>query len=186
MFLLGISEKGNVKKKTFGMNKKRDKCDGEELVDQVIELLRPKVRKALEKDSRSLFDIEIDIDDIGQAIKKAGKGYSATRAHCACGLRAKYVGERSRHWCLRYGYRKTCTLLADLWRECLKNRRLNAIIFHCPNAPATMSGNSSRQNAPPCEPVRSFMTTSAPASVSAADHRVAFSRKNGSCAPATR
>ena len=57
---------------------------------------------------------------------------------------------------------------------------------HRPNAHATISGNSSRQNAPPCDPTRSFMTTSAPASRSASAHRVAFSRKNGSCVPATR
>src|ERR1700722_19350502 len=49
-----------------------------------------------------------------------------------------------------------------------------------------MSGNSSLQNAPPCDPTRSVMTTSAPASRSARAHRVAFSRKNGSCTPATR
>ena len=42
------------------------------------------------------------------------------------------------------------------------------------------------EHAPPCDPVRSFMTTSAPASRSAAAHLVAFSRKNGSCVPATR
>src|SRR5579862_7195962 len=55
-----------------------------------------------------------------------------------------------------------------------------------PNAHATISGNSFRQNAPPCAPARSSMTTSAPASRSATAHLVAFSRKNGSCVPATR
>src|SRR5215469_5433639 len=55
-----------------------------------------------------------------------------------------------------------------------------------PNAHATISGNSCLQNASPCEPTRSFMTTSAPASRSASAHRVAFFRKNGSCLPATR
>jgi Terminase small subunit len=57
---------------------------------------------------------------------------------------------------------------------------------HRPNAHATISGNSSRQNAPPCDPVRSFMTTSASTSRSATAHLLAFSRKNGSCVPATR
>ncbi len=61
------------------MNKKPDKSDSEELVDQVMERLRPKVHKALEKDGLSLYDIEIDIDNISQGIKKAGKDYSATR-----------------------------------------------------------------------------------------------------------
>src|SRR6266700_2757116 len=60
------------------------------------------------------------------------------------------------------------------------------VIYARPNAHATISGNSFRQNAPPCDPVRSFMTTSAPASRSADAHLVAFSRKNGSCVPATR
>jgi len=57
---------------------------------------------------------------------------------------------------------------------------------HLPNAHATISGNSSRQKAPPCNPARSFMTTSASASRSASAHLLAFSRKNGSCVPATR
>src|SRR5690349_20634244 len=48
-----------------------------------------------------------------------------------------------------------------------------------PKAHAIISGNSARQNGPPCDPGRSFMTTSAP-SLSRADfHRVAFLRKNG-------
>jgi Thiamine pyrophosphate enzyme, central domain len=51
---------------------------------------------------------------------------------------------------------------------------------HRPNAHATISGNSSRQNAPPCDPARSFMTTSASAPRSASAHLLAFSRKNGS------
>ena len=55
-----------------------------------------------------------------------------------------------------------------------------------PNIQATISGNSSRQNAPPCDPARSLSTTSAPAARSASAHRVAFSRKNGSSVPATR
>src|SRR4029077_16190878 len=59
-------------------------------------------------------------------------------------------------------------------------------VLHGPNAHATISGNSSRQNAPPCDPARSVITTSAPASRSATAHRVAFSRKNGSSVPATR
>src|ERR1700745_2613460 len=37
-------------------------------------------------------------------------------------------------------------------------------MLHGPNAHATISGNSSRQNAPPCDPARSVITTSAPAS----------------------
>ena len=41
-----------------------------------------------------------------------------------------------------------------------------------PNAHATISGNSSLQNASPCDPMRSVMTTSAPASRSASAHRV--------------
>lgn len=57
---------------------------------------------------------------------------------------------------------------------------------HPSNAHATISGNSSRQNAPPCDPTRSSSTTSAPASRNACPHRVAFSRKNGSWRPATR
>jgi hypothetical protein len=55
-----------------------------------------------------------------------------------------------------------------------------------PKAQATMSGNSSFQKAPPCEPARSVMTTSAPASRSAFAHRLALARKNGSPVPATR
>jgi DNA polymerase III delta prime subunit len=46
---------------------------------------------------------------------------------------------------------------------------------HRANAHATISGNSSRQNASPCDPARSVITTSAPASRSASAHRVAFS-----------
>jgi len=59
-------------------------------------------------------------------------------------------------------------------------------IYARPNAHATINRNSFRQNAPPCDPTRSFMTTSAPASRSAVAHLVAFLRKNGSCVPATR
>jgi hypothetical protein len=55
-----------------------------------------------------------------------------------------------------------------------------------PNAHATISGNSSRQNVPPCAPLRSCITTSAPASRSAFAHFLAFPRKNGSSVPATR
>lgn len=42
------------------------------------------------------------------------------------------------------------------------------------------------QNASPCDPSRSVRTTSPPAPRSASAHRVALSRKNGSCVPATR
>src|SRR4029077_8913008 len=62
----------------------------------------------------------------------------------------------------------------------------NIAMFHRANAHATISGNSSRQNASPCDPTRSVITTSAPASRSASAHLVAFSRKNGSSVPATR
>jgi hypothetical protein len=51
---------------------------------------------------------------------------------------------------------------------------------------AVRCGNSCRQNASPCDPTRSVMTTSAPASRNAAAHRVAFSWKNGSSVPATK
>ncbi len=44
---------------------------------------------------------------------------------------------------------------------------------HRPHAHATISGNSSRQNAPPWDPARSCMTTSASASRSASAHRQA-------------
>jgi low temperature requirement protein LtrA len=57
---------------------------------------------------------------------------------------------------------------------------------HRPNAHITIDGNSCRQNAPPCDPARSVMTTSAPASRSATAHRAAFSWKNGSSVPATK
>lgn len=43
------------------------------------------------------------------------------------------------------------------------------------NAHATISGSSSRQNASPCDPTRSVITTSAPAAPSACAQRVAFS-----------
>lgn len=59
-------------------------------------------------------------------------------------------------------------------------------VLHCPNAHATISGNSSRQNASPCDPTRSVMTTSAPAPPSTCGQRDAFSWKNGSSVPATR
>jgi hypothetical protein len=55
-----------------------------------------------------------------------------------------------------------------------------------PNAHATISGNSSFQNASPCPPSRSIMTTSAPFLRSATAQRVAFLRKNGSRVPATK
>lgn len=71
-------------------------------------------------------------------------------------------------------------------RAVVSNRRCDTEMRHRPNAHATISGNSSRQNAPPCDPARSFMTTSASASRSASAHLIAFSRKNGSCVPATR
>jgi hypothetical protein len=54
-----------------------------------------------------------------------------------------------------------------------------------PNAHATISGNSSFQNAPPWEPARSAVTTSAPAWRKAFAHLMAFPRKNGSSVPAT-
>src|SRR5215475_6130893 len=68
------------------------------------------------------------------------------------------------------------------------SRRLptNVAMLHCPNAHATIRGNSSCQNASPCDPGRSFMTTSAPASRSASAQRAAFLRKNGSRVPATK
>lgn len=59
-------------------------------------------------------------------------------------------------------------------------------VYRGPIAHATMSGNSSRQNPPPCDPTRSVMTTSAPPSRSATAHRAAFPRKNDSSVPATR
>jgi hypothetical protein len=58
--------------------------------------------------------------------------------------------------------------------------------LHRPNAHATISGNSARHSSSPCEATRSLSTTSAPAPHSAAAHRVALPRKNGSSVPATR
>src|ERR1700722_13229576 len=71
----------------------------------------------------------------------------------------------------------------------MRDRDSSAVLtemHHRPNAHATISGNSSPQNAPPCDPARSFMTTSAPAPRSASAHLLALPRKNGSCVPATR
>src|SRR3954454_4813895 len=64
--------------------------------------------------------------------------------------------------------------------------RPNVVLRHGPNAQATISGNSWRKNASPCDPRRSVMTTSAPSCRSAVAHRVAFSWKNGSRVPATK
>src|SRR5580704_12457124 len=83
---------------------------------------------------------------------------------------------------------------ANAWLQQLTQHE-RVVVSHCRgdqemhhrrNAHATISGNSSRQKAPPCDPVRSFMTTCASASRSASAHFLAFSRKNGSCVPATR
>ena len=54
-----------------------------------------------------------------------------------------------------------------------------------PKAHVTMSGNSRRQKASPCDPARTFITTSPPWSAKADAHRAAFSKKNGSWVPAT-
>ena len=81
----------------------------------------------------------------------------------------------------------TAGTVADLLAEreaCL--RTLYPAGLQRPNAQANMSGSSARQKAPPCDPSRSVITTSAPASRSASAHRVAFSRKKGSSVPATR
>ena len=56
----------------------------------------------------------------------------------------------------------------------------SAATLHRPSAHATINGSSSCQNISPCEPMRSVITTSAPALRSAVAHRVAFSRKKGS------
>jgi len=57
--------------------------------------------------------------------------------------------------------------------------------------PATRRATESRRVAasppqPPCDPDRSFISTSARWAANAAAHRFAFSRKKGSCLPATR
>src|SRR5712691_4157450 len=57
---------------------------------------------------------------------------------------------------------------------------------HLPNAHATINGNSARHIAASCPATLSLITTSAAASRSAAAHRAALSRKNGSSVPATR
>jgi hypothetical protein len=64
-------------------------------------------------------------------------------------------------------------------------RKVSSGEHHWPNAHATISGNSARHSALPCDATRSLSTTSAPASRSAAAHRVALPRKNGSSVPAT-
>lgn len=49
-----------------------------------------------------------------------------------------------------------------VYQDC-QNMGKFPVIYSRPNAHATISGNSSRQNAPQCDPTRSFMTTSASA-----------------------
>ena len=51
------------------------------------------------------------------------------------------------------------------------------LVDHCPKAHSSIIGSSACQNAPPCDPTLSFITTSAPALRSASFHLVAFSRK---------
>src|ERR1700722_14035161 len=80
-------------------------------------------------------------------------------------------------------FRRAC---ADQKRYPCVSRRCDTEMRYRPNAHATISGNSSRQKAPPCHPFLSFMATSASASRSASALLLAFSRKNGSCVPATR
>src|SRR5580700_1991169 len=75
----------------------------------------------------------------------------------------------------------TATAKAQSWDRLCYSRRSG----EWPNAQATMRGNSSRQNGPPCVPGRSAITTSAPASRRASAHLLAFSTKNGSSVPAT-
>ena len=96
-----------------------------------------------------------------------------------CDGTATYVDEHLDEW------------IRDVGRYCPWSARLVAFVRYGarsdePNAQATMSGSSSRQNGPPWSPTRSVMTTSARASRSASAHRVAFSAKNGSNVPATR
>ena len=67
--------------------------------------------------------------------------------------------------------RQIASLEAQVWPEFSRDVRVDAgesiLTLHRPNAHATISGNSSCQNASPCDPTRSVMTTSAPASRSA-------------------
>jgi hypothetical protein len=55
--------------------------------------------------------------------------------------------------------------------------------LHRPTAHATINGSSACQNASPCDPMGSLMTTAAPASRGALAHRVALSRKDGPRVP---
>ena len=82
----------------------------------------------------------------------------------------------------------------------LRARRRHRRISSVDRLPSGRSASPNRPSERPCDhqrqfisphrmvvpATRSLMTTSAPASCSAAAHRVAFSRKNGSSVPATR
>ena len=68
-------------------------------------------------------------------------------------------------------------------RRLARPRLRHFAVLHCPNAHATISGNSSRQNASPCDPTRSVMTTSAPAP---AGRSPTASRSRGRRAPTCR
>jgi len=68
-------------------------------------------------------------------------------------------------------------------RLLLPGRRRARRLRQRPNAHRTICGNSPRHRTAPCDATRSLITTSTPASRSAAAHRLALSRKNGSRVP---
>jgi hypothetical protein len=100
----------------------------EEQIQRILRQVEAKLRNTLNSGARPLHEIEEEVEEIGEAAKRAiiedatkelGAGYVGTRTPCSCGARAKYCGSPVRHLITRHGVVR----LARAYYHCRSCRR---------------------------------------------------------------
>lgn len=89
----------------------------EEQIQRILKQVEEKLRKDWKYGIRPLHEIELDVEQIGEAIKETitkevvdeyGSGYVGSRLGCGCGIRARYGGLRVRQMITLHGVIPIC------------------------------------------------------------------------------
>lgn len=90
-----------------------DELDVEQRISRLVAEYERRLREEFAKQPRTLHQIEMDVEDLGNTVKEsvtkevvdqAAPGYVGSRTLCTCGCKARFAGLRRRHITTLHGF----------------------------------------------------------------------------------
>jgi hypothetical protein len=112
-YLEGVPTQVQRKNKTAPEDLIRPEVDTEERIARLVADYERRLREEFAKNPRTLHEIEMDVENLGNAVKEsvtkavvdlATPGYVGTRTMCSCGRKARFAGKRNRHILTLHGH----------------------------------------------------------------------------------